>query len=494
MEKLGKTLLTVISFIFVVMFFWIIINATFLGESVIFKYNPIIVFVFTIANIVLLTTFYKKIVPKIVKYKYLPVILFVVFGIIVLIVSYNLRVEPTWDMGRIFNMAKNYVENGNINDVYLYEYQNNLAITYIFIVIFKIFKIFNFSDYITGITIVNALIVMATVIFLYYTVKKMFGKEKSLMTLIICILTTPLYLHAAIYYTDTMSMLFCILALFLYVIIRDENNKAKNILLQVLLGIVLGLGLQIKVTSIFILIAIIVEETLNIKFKDIINNFKIAIPIAIVFLTIFNLLSNNIVIPDKEKLNCCKMPIEYWLLIGSTGNGGFNQELYEYVKGFGTYEERKNAAREKFVDIVKEYTFPSFIEHINAKLKFTWGDGTYFASEKIRREPVEKGILYEYVAAGGEKTDYYKYLPQVMHISMLVLMIVDVINILRKRNFESDDVFLFITIFGIAIFLMLWENRSRYILTVLPIMLILMVRGIDLLSKISKKRLLKLKE
>ena len=186
------------------------------------------------------------------------------------------------------------------------------------------------------------------------------------------------------------------------------------------------------------------------------------------------------------------MPVEYWLLIGSTGNGGFNQELYEYVKGYGTYEERKTAAREKFVETIKEYTFITFVQHINEKLKYTWADGTYMAPEKLRRDPVERGELYEYVASGGEKTEDYKYFPQVMHMSMLILMVIAVIDIIRKKDYERDDVFLFIAIFGIAVFLMFWENRSRYILTLIPIMLILKVSGIEILSKISKIKTFKL--
>ena len=494
MKKINKILITIISGVFVLLFSWIIINAIFFGNDVIFNYNPIFLTIFTAVDIIALVLIYKNIIPKIVKYKYLPGILFLLFGVIAIVVSYNLRLNPTWDMGRVFNMAKSYIETGSVNDVYLYEFQNNIAITYIFIFVFKIFSIFNITDYIAGITIFNALIVTTTVICLYYTVKKMYGKEKALMTLIICIFTTPLYLHAAIYYTDTMSMLFCILALLLYVFIRDENNKRRNTVLQILFGIILGMSFQVKVTAVFIVIAILVEEFLNMKFKNIINNFKIAIPVAIITVTIFNVFSNNVAIKDKQLLDWCKMPVGYWFLIGSVENGGFNQELYEYVKGYETYEERKNAAIEKFIEIMKQYTVSTFISHVNEKLKYTWADGTYLAPEKLRRDPVDRGTLYEYTAVGGEKTDYYKYFPQIMHMSMLVLMVVVVINILRKRNYESDDVFLFISIFGIAVFLIMWENRSRYILTLLPIMLILKVRGIEILSNIGKNKILKLKE
>ena len=45
-----------------------------------------------------------------------------------------------------------------------------------------------------------------------------------------------------------------------------------------------------------------------------------------------------------------------------------------------------------------------------------------------------------------------------------------------------------IAIFGLAVFLLLWENRSRYLLTYVPIMIMLEVNGIEKLSKIKLKK------
>ena len=494
MKQSSEILLKFISVIFIISFSWIIINAIFLGKDAIFNYSPLFLIFFTIIDINILIIFYKKIIPKIVKYRYLPIILFLIFFGIAVAVSYNLRLYPSWDMGAVFDVAKAYSEKGYSYNKYLYTYPNNIAITGIFISVFKIFKIFNITDYITGITVFNALIVTLTVIILYYAVNKMYGKEKALMALIISIFTTPLYLYSAVYYTDTMSMFFCILSLLIYLFVRDEKNKSENILLQILFGITLGIGFMVKITSIFIIIAILVEELLNMKFKNLINNFKVAVPVTMLTMIMFNLFSNNIVIADKHSLNFNKMPLTYWLLTGSIGNGGFNREVYSTLRACNTYEERNNTAKKMLIKVMEEYTVPSFIKHINEKLKFAWGDGTYYAPAKINRQPVNRGELYEYTAYDGEKTDYYKYFPQTMHISMLILMVVVVANVLRKRNYKDDDIFLFISVLGIMVFLIIWENRSRYILTLLPIMLILKVRGIEILSNIGKNKILELNE
>lgn len=489
MKKIMKNMLSIIMIIFILLFSWITFTAITTKNSSVFSYNIILVIVGCIIYIGLAVFIYKNIIPKIAKKNYIQYFLFAVFGIISIVVSYNLRLNPTWDMGRVFEIAKDYIEKGITTDPYLYEYQNNIAITIIDMLALKVLRIIKVTDYIVGITFLNAVVVTLTIIFLYYTVNKMYGKERALMVLIICLLTTPLYLHAAIYYTDSMSMFISIFALFLYVNIREEQNKKKNYLMQVLLGITLILCIKIKLTAVFIMIAIIMLEILNYKFKDILNNFKITVPSAIIFLIIYTIFVNYYFITDKDKLNEYKMPIEHWILIGSVNEGGFNQELYEYTKGYPTYNEKKQADILKIKEIYKEYSIKNFIQHINTKIKYTWSDGTYFAPEKLRREPAKRCGLHEYVSDDGQKTYMYKYFPQIMHVSMLILIVVNAIYVFNRKELEKDDVFLMITILGLAVFLMIWENRSRYLLTYIPIMIILEVNGMQKLSNIKLNKL-----
>ena len=487
MKKVGQFLLSVILGGFILLFTWIIINSIFIGQPALFSYNPIILIVFMIIDTLVLIYTYIKIIPVIVKYKWLPLVLIILFTIICIIVSYSLRQNPSWDMGRVFNIAVEYNQNGHITDTYLYEYQNNIAITCIYILILKIFSIINFTDYITAITFVNAIVVSLSVVFLYNAIKKLYGKEKAIMTLIICLFTTPFYLHAAIYYTDTMSMFFCTLFLLIYTIMKEEKTIFKKNLEQVLLGLIFVIGAVIKITTTFLLIAVILTLLLNKKFKDITRDFKIFLPSIIIFFTVYTLFVNIKVIPDKNKLNNYKVPISHWIWIGSVGNGGFNQEAYEYTYSFSTYEEKNKADIEKIKETLKSYNPMSFINHINEKLKFTWSDGTYLAPEKLRRDPVNKGKLYQYVAIDGQMKDYYKYLPQTMHMVMLIFMLINAIELFKSKKYEKIDTVFIVSILGMAVFLMLCENRSRYILTLIPIMLLLEVNGIEIVGKKLKK-------
>ena len=45
-------------------------------------------------------------------------------------------------MGTVFNIAKEYVTTGTTTDTYLYTFPNNIMLTAIYIIIFKVFNIF----------------------------------------------------------------------------------------------------------------------------------------------------------------------------------------------------------------------------------------------------------------------------------------------------------------------------------------------------------------
>ena len=74
-----------------------------------------------------------------------------------------------------------------------------------------------------------------------------------------------------------------------------------------------------------------------------------------------------------------------------------------------------------------------------------------------------------------------------LYFTMLIFMLINAIHILRKKKYDSIYLTLTITILEIAVFLMFWENRSRYILTLVPIMIMLSVHGIEIISNKLKK-------
>ena len=144
-----------------------------------------------------------------------------------------------------------------------------------------------------------------------------------------------------------------------------------------------------------------------------------------------------------------------------------------------TFEQKRRADIDKIKERIVTRTANEHIKNLSGKLFFAWHDGTYWAPDVLRREPSRRGILHEYVLEGGKYSDYYKYIPQVMHFSLLIFMLVSICRIIKRKDKNCKDVIILVTTFGVMLFLLIWENRSRYLVNIIPLMLISQLNGIE---------------
>lgn len=482
---LSKTILVVLGIILL----WIIYMGLLEYDTIVFSYNPFIVMMGIALYICVITIFYNKVIPKIENNKILPYVLCTLFTIICLAVAQTLKVNPSWDMGEIYKIAEHCATEGGMESSYLYQFSNNIGIAIVYSVLFKFFEIINITDFLTIATVFNAIIVSISIILLYLVTKKIFGNRKALMVLIISLLTTPFYLYSAIYYTDTLSMFMMLLIAFIYLKMKDINKEKKFKIAfgWIVLGITIFIGIKIKITTGFIVIAYIIYKLLKCDIKNTCKEIAYIIPTIIILTIIYNSIL-NIILPNKEYIDNEKIPIEHWIMMGLYENGGYHQEDYEYTQQFATYQEKKEATISKIKERLSNYDANSFLKHINAKLKYAWTDGTYLSSEKVRREPVNSNILHEFVLSSGKYSSYYKYVPQVMHMSMLIFILIGLVKNLKNKDFENKNILFYILMFGFMAFLLIWENRSRYLLTVVPYLMMLQLEGIEILSEKVKER------
>ena len=117
-------------------------------------------------------------------------------------------------------------------------------------------------------------------------------------------------------------------------------------------------------------------------------------------------------------------------------------------------------------------------------MTFVWHDGTYWVPIKLAKGMLNHGTLHEVVLETGKYVNVYKYIPQAMHFGMLIYIIIAIIKSINSKEMNNIQNILVITVFGMFIFLLIWETRSRFLLNILLFMLILSVNGIEYLSEI----------
>ena len=479
---------------FLLILFYIIIKGIFLYTPVIYEYNSVILLLGIVAYITAITLFYKYIVPKIDRDIVVYIMFFCFTSLAIFTaIKFMLSNEHAWDMPWVFNIAKNYVETGICNDLYLAAHPNNIGITLLFAGVFKVIGFFGLSNYLVSITVFNAIVVSSTVVIMYYIAKEILDRKKAMLLLIIALMTTPLYLHSAIYYTDTLSMFICTSIFFIYLKLGSNENKWLHIFYQIIFAVLIFLAINIKITAVFIVIAISIYGILNLKTREkhVFISKVIAVSLCtIVIVFVLQLLLNNYIrryVVTKEDEQMYRFPNSHYFMMGLSGNGNFSGELTGITTDAGDYEEKKKVISEKIREMLSNYNARTFVLHIAEKIDFAWHDGTYWAPEKLKRSPVNEGIHHEFVLETGKYKDYYKYFPQIMHFSMLIFIFINTIYILKNKNFKTKEIICLIDIYGLLVFLLLWENRSRYLLVSLPMLMILSINGIDTLSKLKIK-------
>ncbi len=494
-EKIGNIFMSIIAYILVSILTLIVSTGVVYNSHVIFSFNQVILIICVIVYLAFIILLYKKVLPWIEKIKCIEYLFFVIFIFLAIFSGLYFKVKATWDMGNVFNIAERYLNVGSIKEtVYLATFPNNTMQALIEIAILVLSNAVGITDNVTVITMFNAMCVSLAVILSYYAANKMFGRKNALMHIILCVLTSPLFLYSAIYYTDTFSLPVGVGILLLWLVIRDKEKSLTKLILNILLGLLVFLGIKIKVLSIFIFIAIVVYELSVGKRKDMLKSLCLVLPIVLVLSILFNVCITN-KITSKELSNKAKMPVEHWVMMGLNGNGNWNFGDYVYSLKYRDYDTRQEKVREEIGRRIASKSFLSHAKRLYSKIIFVWHDGTYWVPIKLAKGVLNHGTLHEIVLENGKYVNVYKYIPQTMHFGMLICIIIAIIKSINNKDMNNIQNVLVITVFGMFIFMLIWETRSRFLLNILLFMLILSVNGIEYLSeKVNMDKLKNIKK
>lgn len=183
------------------------------------------------------------------------------------------------------------------------------------------------------------------------------------------------------------------------------------------------------------------------------------------------------------KYSECGLPATHWIMMGLKGPvGQFNQEDVLFSENI-KLKYGKEKVKEENIRVIKErlkdYGINGYIEFLNDKISFTWGDGTYYSVNKLERSLEKNNNIQEYVI--GSKNTLFIYISQISHITILVMILISAIGSFKKpASFERS---MQIGIFGVFLFLVIWEARSRYLLCYLPILIVTAFYGMNYLFK-----------
>lgn len=472
---------------------FLIVNLLMFSCSIIFKTNvfyesnKIISLLGMIGIIIIWILFYKKISPLYCKQsekrkKIFLTIYFFLFFIIEIIYLKELKVNPTWDFGVIFNNAKNFVNHIPIGYIEYFEYcPNNIFLYLFYIIILKIGTLVPFIDSLTILGIINIICIELSVFLLYKIATKVYNEYLGITVLFIALFISPLFLYTPIIYTDTTTMFIPLLLLYVYLIQKEKTEK-KEWNYIILFSVIAYIGYNLKMSCLIIVIALLIHMILN---KDYKLCLKYIGSLTIVFLCFSIFYKTTIINNEKFHFNdnnVGSLPFTHYIMMGLEKKetkermtyGGYVEEDALFTKSLKP-EERKKANIEEWCRRLKSYSFVELLNFYGNKIANTWGDGTYFAPIKISRNPIKKSQLQEIYLPNGKYFNIYLNFAQSIQYALLCLIGISA----YKMRKDKTNTYLYLTIFGLFLFLIIWETRSRYVVNYIPLLLLVALKGLE---------------
>lgn len=406
-------------------------------------------------------------------------IIWTVSFILLFFFAFSLEPELSWDWKWVIDSAGNYILNREQpSTLYYARYPNNQFITYILILFFRIISFFHHSlsmaDLKTASIIFSCLLTQLGVSFFYLSALALYDRKKAFFIGTAALFYTPLFLYALFAYTDTFSLPFAAILLYLFIKLYQAKNKKKRYLYCILIGLSAGIGEKFKLTILIIFAAIIISLFFeHQKFKEKMIQTGISALSLLLCIFIISMPVKNFFQISEEDSDKYEFPPYHWMMMSLNRTGGYDPDDVQFTAQFSSYEERKNQDIRIIKKRIEKYGVRKLMNHIfYTKLSRTWTNPALAGDDYINREPLHKDNFLSNLFRLNGKYYYYFY----CYISLVHLLILSgcafsAVKVFKKKNFNPVIFMCQLSIFGAAAFLCIWECNSRYLFTFIPMLL-----------------------
>ena len=404
-----------------------------------------------------------------------------------LLMGYLMEYTPSGDNFMLYNGSQMLALDGNFDgnpdfNLYLSRYSNQwgfmLMLTGFYKLLFAVGVTQTFFPLVLTQAALYAFGLRATL----RIARRLSGAKGEMMTILLLACCLPLYLAAAVLYTDTFSLPFILMALDLALRAKDETDAKKQLGLAARCGAVVLIGCQIKMTVLIALMAAVIVWLLAMKPKRALCCAAVsAALVAGGTLAVQGYMKNEVLDPAMVEQH--HTPTIHWIMMSiPTGDNPYGGATGDYVITWGMMED--GATREEIMDSIysrmkdRIYTLRYPDRLISAALHKNsafMGDGTFGMTEMLDDGPVRENAVSSIVLEGRAHYGAYSVICTGIWMAQLTLALLACVRDIRRR--DVSGAMLYVAFFGATLFLMLWEARGRYIFGFVPVALLLAARG-----------------
>jgi hypothetical protein len=195
-------------------------------------------------------------------------------------------------------------------------------------------------------------------------------------------------------------------------------------------------------------------------------------------------------------------------MMAMQGDGSYDGNDTEFTRSYSytddnedpdgsiAVQNKKAAIHEKLFQRMSDLGTVGVLKLFLTKAEKCFCDGTYDLSAFFYHGLARECFLDPYVTSTGESYESYRRFCTGIYFGFFVLMVIGggirVWDMIRQKQTQERCQFIapMLAVFGIVLFLMLWETAARYMVNFMPMIYICAVFGINSLwGKIKPKKI-----
>jgi hypothetical protein len=411
------------------------------------------------------------------------------FAVVQIAIGGAVRVDPGWDAGVVLDTATALSEGRRYDfaEGYYAQYPNNLMLTWLYWVYFAGLGVFGVTDTLMAAIVLHSVLMSASVILVASVGRRIAGRATAVFFLLLAFLFVALGGWNGVPYSDTVGMFFPAAVLWLVIVARGLRLGAQ-LALWSLAAAITAVGIQIKPTALFALVAacavVVLWKGNRGGRRRVLAGLATAAAAAAVLLagtlTAQRALLDASIVEEDLHSNTKQAPMTHFLKLGSTGLGGFQQQDVWETRGIKDPQARFQNGIDVYLERVREMGPIGYAQQIVTKMSWSVGDGSFFAWAEGRThlntdfpatDPAS-AVIRDYFTAPGEDSLVIRTLWQAAWLVVLALVVAPMA--LRSRTLVSPTATMMrVSLLALIVFLSLFENRARYLYLYVPYFLLL---------------------
>lgn len=489
-SRVSMWLMRVFYAVFTAFFLWILIHVIFINEQ---GFDPILSLFLMAVFLALFFGAYAVtgMVDLTVRTGTRILLVFILtMGILQIVAGLRLRYTPAFDLDAIFGGGRDWALTGNFDRYHDYfgMFSNNLGGLFLYRCLFSFGHLLGVGDYYALALVYNTTMLQVMVWAVYDTARRLAGVRAAVLSLVMFGAFLPFCMMGAVFYTDLLSAPFAALCIDFYLRAKSEIRLKQKTVFFCCFGIAAAIGAALKFTVIIVAIAAVLDFLLGIRWntlkglpaRRIIAHVAIpasALGIAAALLAGFYGYMNAQ--QDAAFVSSRRLPVTHWIMMGLNGNGQYDPGEYDFSMGLPDLAARREEIPKVIYMRIRERGFSGMFALGTEKVTIDFGDGTYHLFDFLADGPVNETALHDLVLTDGQHYDAYKHIAQGAYLAFFLLMLAGGV---RSAVCPGRFTVPWLAMFGLLLFLLLWETNTRYTQNFMPVLILCAALGVCTVS------------